>query len=306
MNVALDPVAFSIGPIPVAWYGIIIGTGAVVGLLLAIQEGKRFRIPAEFFMDLLLIGAPSAIIVARIYYVAFEWESYAGNVWDAFKIWEGGIAIHGALIGAIIAGAIYFRIKGFNFWRIADIAAPSLIVGQMIGRWGNFMNQEAYGGPVSEEFLRETLFIPNFIVQHMYINGAYHHPTFLYESVWNLLVLIALLVIRRKVAVRAGELFMSYFIMYSVGRFFIEGLRTDSLTFKGPDWLAAIVDGMWYPMSLVFGDPGAMPIADNMRIAQVIGLVIIFVAVVLIIVRRKLGLANQRYTDPIQQFGRDL
>lgn len=304
MNVAIDPVAFSIGPIPIAWYGIIIGTGAIVGLLIAIQEGKRFRIPAEFFMDLLLIGAPSAIIMARIYYVAFEWERYAGDFWSVFKVWEGGIAIHGALIGAIISGAIYIKAKGYNFWRIADIAAPSLIIGQAIGRWGNFINQEAHGGPVSEAFLRDNLFLPNFIVEHMYINGAYHHPTFLYESVWNVLVLVVLLFLRRKIALKAGELFLSYFILYSVGRFFIEGLRTDSLAFKGPDWLAAMFDGMWYPMSLMFGDAGAMPADANMRMAQVIGVVIILVAVALLVLRRQLGYAREYYTDPIHRFGR--
>lgn len=304
MVAAIDPIAFSIGPIPVAWYGIIIGAGALIGLIMAIREGKRYRIPPEFFMDLLLIGAPAAIIMARAYYVFFEWESYAGDVWSAFKIWEGGLAIHGALIGAIIAGAIYIRIKGYNFWRIADIAAPSLIVGQAIGRWGNFMNQEAHGGPVSETFLRHTLHIPDFIVDHMYIEGAFRHPTFLYESIWNLLVLIALLIIRRKVAVRAGELFLSYFIMYSVGRFFIEGLRTDSLSFQGPSWLASFLDMLWYPMSLLFGEPGAMQAGDNMRMAQLIGLIIIVVAVLLIILRRQLGYARQKYTDPVQQFGR--
>lgn len=304
MDIAIDPVAFSLGPIPVAWYGIIIGAGAIIGLILAIQEGKRFRIPAEFFMDLLLIGAPSAILMARIYYVAFEWERYAGDFWSVFKVWEGGIAIHGALIGAIIAGAIYIRAKGYNFWRIADIAAPSLIVGQAIGRWGNFVNQEAHGGPVSEAFLRDTLFLPNFIVEHMYINGAFHHPTFLYESIWNVLVLVVLLILRRKIAIRAGELFLSYFILYSVGRFFIEGLRTDSLVFKGPDWLAALFDGMWYPMSLLFGDAGAMPADANMRMAQVIGVVIILAAIALIVLRRQLGYAREKYTDPIQQHGR--
>lgn len=304
MDVAIDPVAFSLGPLPVAWYGIIIGAGAVIGLLIAIQEGKRFRIPAEFFMDLLLIGAPSAILMARIYYVAFEWERYAGDFWSVFKVWEGGIAIHGALIGAIISGAIYIKVKGYNFWRIADIAAPSLIIGQAIGRWGNFVNQEAHGGPVSETFLRETLFLPNFIVEHMYINGVFHHPTFLYESIWNVLVLVVLLFLRRKIAIKAGELFLSYFILYSVGRFFIEGLRTDSLVFSGPEWLAAMFDGMWYPMSLLFGDAGAMPADANMRIAQVIGVVIILAAIALIVLRRQLGYAREYYKDPIQRHGR--
>jgi phosphatidylglycerol:prolipoprotein diacylglycerol transferase len=299
MEFAIDPIAFSFGPVVVHWYGIILGSAALVGLLLAIQEGKRFRIPSDFFMDLLLIGAPSAIIMARIYYVAFEWESYSDNFLDAFKIWEGGIAIHGALIGAIISGFLYIRYKGYSFWRIADIAAPSLIIGQMIGRWGNFMNQEAHGGPVSEEFLRNTLMIPDFIVNHMNINGVFYHPTFLYESVWNLLVLIALLVLRRQVFIRAGEIFMSYFILYSIGRFFIEGLRTDSLTFAGPAWLESFISVLWYPMSLIFGDPGVTPGGENIRIAQFIGLVIIAAAIIIIVIRRKLGYANKRYSDPI-------
>lgn len=109
---------------------------ALIGLLLVIREGKRYNIPQEVFMDMVLLGVPSAIIGARIYYVAFKWEDYKDNFWDVFKIWNGGIAIYGALIGAIICAVIFFRRKGYNFWRMADICAPGLIVGQMIGRWG--------------------------------------------------------------------------------------------------------------------------------------------------------------------------
>src|SRR5690606_2166266 len=159
-----------------------------------------------------LIGVPSAIVGARLYYVVFSWANYKDNFWDVFKIWEGGIAIHGALIGAFIGGYFYIRHKGYNFWRIADICAPSLIVGQMIGRWGNFMNQEAYGGPVSEEFLRNSLHLPNFIVEQMYINELFRHPTFLYESLWNLLGLVLLVIIRRFRWVRAGEVLFRYLI----------------------------------------------------------------------------------------------
>jgi len=297
----LNPVAFQLGPIPVHWYGIILGSGAVVGLLLAIWEGKRFKIPSDFFMDLLLIGAPSAIVVARIYYVAFKWEDYQDNFWDVFKIWEGGIAIHGALIGAIIAAVIYTRIKGYNFWRIADICAPSLIVGQMIGRWGNFVNQEAYGGQVSEEFLRGTLHLPNFIVNQMNVQGVYHHPTFLYESIWNLAGLILLVVLRRRAFMRAGELFATYFIWYSIGRFFVEGLRTDSLAFQGPAWLESLLEFFWAPMNVLF-EPGYLdPAYGNIRIAQLIGVFIIIAAIVLVIARRALGYANMKYQDPIHQ-----
>ncbi|MEB3104050.1 prolipoprotein diacylglyceryl transferase [Ferviditalea candida] len=297
MLLSIDPIAFALGPVKVHWYGIILGSAALIGLLLLIQEGKRFKIHPDFFMDLLLIGAPSAIVGARIYYVAFRWQDYKDNLSEAFKIWHGGIAIHGALIGAVIAAFIYVRRKGYPFWRIADLAAPGLITGQMIGRWGNFMNQEAYGGPVSETFLRNTLHLPDFIVNQMYIDGAYHHPTFLYESVWNLAGLILLLVLRRQRFMRAGELFLTYFIWYSIGRFFVEGLRTDSLAFTGPDWVVGFLRMLWSPMSILF-EPGHMDYG-NVRIAQLIGVVIILAAIVLVVIRRRLGYANERYLDPI-------
>ncbi|CAM3703876.1 prolipoprotein diacylglyceryl transferase [Marinicrinis lubricantis] len=303
MYLALNPIAFSLGPLTVHWYGIILGTAALVGLLLAIQEGKRFNIRSEFFMDLLLIGAPSAIVAARLYYVVFEWEDYQDNWLDIFAIWKGGIAIHGALIGAIIAAVWYTRWKRYSFWRIADICAPSLLAGQIIGRWGNFMNQEAHGGPVEESFLRDSLHLPDFIVNQMYINGEYYHPTFLYESLWNIVGIVLLLVIRRFNFVRAGEIFMSYIIWYSIGRFFVEGLRTDSLAFDGPNWLASFLNGLWEPMSWIFGDPGAIANDENIRMAQLISVLIVLAAVIIIVLRRTMGYANQKYSDPIRQDG---
>ncbi|MDF2716687.1 MAG: diacylglyceryl transferase [Paenibacillus sp.] len=298
MAYLLDPIAFSLGPISVHWYGIILGSAALVGLWLAVMEGKRFGISPDFFMDLLLIGVPSAIIGARLYYVAFKWDAYKNNLLEIFQIWHGGIAIYGALIGAIIAGYIFFRRKGYNFWRIVDICAPSLIIGQMIGRWGNFVNQEAHGGPVSESFLRDTLHLPNWITDQMYIDGQFYHPTFLYESLWNLAGLLLLLWLRRRPFLRSGELFFSYFIWYSIGRFFIEGLRTDSLAFTAPSWLASLIDAFWSPMNLVF-EAGSMDYG-NVRISQLLAILIIIAAVILIIVRRKKGWSSERYSDPIR------
>jgi phosphatidylglycerol:prolipoprotein diacylglycerol transferase len=299
----LDPVAIAIGGIKIHWYGIILGTAALVGLLLIIREGKRYGISPDFFMDLVLIGVPSAIIGARIYYVAFQWEDYQNNLSEVFKIWHGGIAIHGALIGAVIGGIIYTRMKKVNFWRIADIAAPGLIVGQMIGRWGNFINQEAHGGVVERSFLSDTLHLPNWIVNYMEIEidgvWAFYHPTFLYESIWNLLGLVFLLWLRRRPFLRVGELFLSYFVWYSIGRFYIEGLRTDSLAFHGPEWLASLVNGLWAPMKIVF-DAGELPEGGgNVRIAQLIGIFIIIAAVIMIYIRRRQGYAVERYSDPI-------
>lgn len=294
----LDPIAFKLGPLTVHWYGIILGTAALVGLLLAIREGKRYKISPDFFMDLLLIGVPSAIVGARLYYVAFQWDEYKNNLLKIFMIWEGGIAIYGALIGAIIGGYFYFRAKGYSFWRIVDICAPSLIVGQMIGRWGNFMNQEAHGGPVGESFLRNTLHLPDFIVNQMLINGTYYHPTFLYESLWNLLGLLVLFWLRRRPFLRAGELFLSYFIWYSIGRFYIEALRTDSLDFTGPAWLASFINALWSPMTVVF-EQGVMTYGGNVRISQLLALLIIAAAIILIVYRRKMGYADAKYSDPI-------
>lgn len=298
MPLAINRIAFSIGPLNVYWYGIILGTAALAGLYLAIYEGKRFKLSPDFFMDLLLIGVPSAIVGARIYYVAFKWDAYKDNLLQVFAIWEGGIAIYGALIGAIIGAYFYCRRKGYNFIRIADICAPSLIAGQMIGRWGNFVNQEAHGGPVTEAFLRDKLFLPDFIVNQMYIKEVFYHPTFLYESLWNLAGLLFLFWLRRRPFLKAGELFAGYFIWYSVGRFFIEGLRTDSLAFDGPAWLQGLMNGLWAPMELFF-EPGAMDYG-NIRTSQLVGLLLIVGAIAYIITRRlKYGEALPYYRDPI-------
>ncbi|OCA88191.1 prolipoprotein diacylglyceryl transferase [Bacillus sp. FJAT-27225] len=262
---ALDPIAFSLGPFQVHWYGLIIGTGLALALYLAMREGDRRGLHKETFPDLMIWAIPIAILSARIYYVIFQWELYADNPGDIIKIWQGGIAIHGALIGSVLTAYFFTRARGISFWKLADIAAPSIILGQAIGRWGNFMNQEAHGGEVSRDFL-EGLMLPDWIVNQMEINGVYYHPTFLYESLWNFLG-FALLLWLRRVNLRRGESFLAYVIWYSVGRFFIEGLRTDSLML-GP-----------------------------LRIAQVISLVLIVAAVALIVYRRKKGLAEARYLD---------
>lgn len=297
MYLAINPTAFSLGAIDVRWYGIILGIGALIAILIAIQEGKRFNIIPDFFMDFLLVAIPSAIVGARAYYVIFKWDDYKNNLWEIFMIWHGGIAIFGGLIGSIIGVTFYVRAKGYNFWRIVDIAAPGLIVGQMIGRWGNFMNQEAHGGPVTESFLRDTLHLPNFIVNQMLIDGQYYDPTFLYESIWTFIGFLVLLVLRRRAFVKAGEVFIGYFIWYSIGRFLIEGLRTDSLTFNGPSWLASLMNGIWSPMKLIF-TAGQMN-AGNIRVSQLLSLLIIVAAIVLIYYRRSLVPPIAFYSDPI-------
>lgn len=261
----LDPIAFSLGPIQVHWYGIIIGSGLALALFLAIREANRRGLPKDTFADLMLWAIPIAIISARIYYVIFEWKYYVNHPVDIPKIWNGGIAIHGALIGSVLTAYVFARKRGISFWKIADIAAPSIILGQAIGRWGNFMNQEAHGGEVTRSFL-ENLHLPEFIINQMYIDGAYYHPTFLYESIWDFVGFILLMLLRR-VNFRRGELFLSYVIWYSVGRFFVEGLRTDSL------------------------------MLGSLRMAQTISIALIIFAVVILIYRRMKHLSETRYLD---------
>ncbi|EAC5045790.1 prolipoprotein diacylglyceryl transferase [Listeria monocytogenes] len=223
----LDPVAIQIGSISVKWYGVIIASAVVIALLLALSEANKRKMDKEIIVDLLIWAIPISIISARIYYVIFEWDFYKNNLGEIVKIWHGGIAIYGALIGAVLTAIIFSRIKKISFWQLADVVAPSLIIAQAIGRWGNFMNQEAHGVETTRSFL-ESLHLPDFIINQMYIDGAYYQPTFLYESLWNVLGFVILLIIRRT-KIRRGELFLGYVIWYSFGRFFIEGMRTDSL-----------------------------------------------------------------------------
>ncbi|MCM3763040.1 prolipoprotein diacylglyceryl transferase [Alkalihalobacillus oceani] len=223
----LNRIAFEVGPFTVYWYGMIIMMGILLGIWLANREASRHGLPKGFFSDMLLYALPIAIISARFYYVIFNWDYFSQNPSQIIAIWEGGIAIHGALIGGFLTTYFYTKRKQVSFWKVADIAAPSLILGQSIGRWGNFINQEAHGGPVTRTFL-ESLKLPEFIINQMYINGVYYHPTFLYESLWNLVGFILLMVMRKVNPIR-GYLIVSYVIWYSIGRFFIEGMRTDSL-----------------------------------------------------------------------------
>ncbi|HHV45466.1 MAG TPA: prolipoprotein diacylglyceryl transferase [Tissierellia bacterium] len=223
----MDPVAFKIFGIEVMWYGVLISTGVLIGTILALRETKRVGVKEDDFIDLLLFAIPSAIIGARIYYVVFNWDYYGRNLGQILNFRGGGLAIHGAIIAATIVGIIFTKKRGLNFWQIADIASPSLILGQAIGRWGNFINQEAYGTPTD---------LPWGIM----VNGVKVHPTFLYESLGNFIIFIILLWYRRKKQRVSGEVFLLYIMLYSLVRFFVEGLRIDSLML-GPVRVAQLV-----------------------------------------------------------------
>jgi len=224
----IDPIAISIGPLNIHWYGIIISLALLLGFSLAIYRSNKTSIPTEFFLDFFIIGIPISVIFARLYFVIFNMNYYLQNPLAIIAVWHGGLAIHGAVIGGILVLIILTKRRKLSFFKVVDILAPALILGQAIGRWGNFINQEAYGGIVSESFINN---FPNFIKNQMFIEGNYHHPTFLYESIWNIIIFIILIFLTKKKFTKDGDVFYSYLIGYSIGRFFIENMRTDSLMF---------------------------------------------------------------------------
>lgn len=223
----MNNILIKLGPITIYWYSLIMLVSVLLGIFLAYKESKHYKME-EYLSDLITYLIIFGIIGARLYYVIFKFDNYKNNLLDIFKIWEGGIAIYGAIIGGIIAVVYFANKKKKSIIRTTDILVPSLILGQALGRWGNFFNQEAYGSEVTLLFL-EKLHLPNFIIEGMHINGTYYHPTFLYESIWCILGFIILLIIRKISKRKEGILTYSYFIWYGIGRFIIEGLRTDSL-----------------------------------------------------------------------------
>jgi len=174
---------------------------------------------------------PISIVGARLYYVIFNLDYYAKDLISIFKVWEGGLAIHGGIITGLIFVIFYCKKHKVNTFLVSDITVVSLIIAQAIGRWGNFFNSEAYGSKVTLDFLK-GIYLPQFIIDGMYINGVYYHPTFLYEFIWNFVGFIIMVIIRRTRYIKKGQITAFYLMWYSFGRFFIESLRMDSLMFK--------------------------------------------------------------------------
>lgn len=236
------PVLIDLGPITIRWYGLLIASAVMIGITLSQYLAKRRHVDPDLLGDLVIWLIIGAIPAARLYYVIFEWSRYAQNPERIIAIWEGGIAIHGAIIGGTIATLIFARVKHISFWQLADLVAPSLILGQAIGRWGNFFNSEAFGDPTN---LPWKLYIPLENRPAQFANFEYFHPTFLYESLWNLMVFSLLLTLffrglQGKPRLKTGTLFLVYLVAYSLGRVWIEGLRTDSLML-GPLRMAQVV-----------------------------------------------------------------
>ncbi len=236
-------------------YSLMILLGLITAILLGIKEGKKLGIRGEQIIDGAIVVVPLSIIGTRLWYVAFEWSKFyvEGSIVDTFmkiiNISEGGLAIHGGFLTALVSVIVYTRIKKINVFKIFDLMAPGFLIAQAFGRWGNFYNREAHGGVIGgvkdgvanlsldeqRAFLSDTLNLPNYITNNMYIdpNGPdalnYYHPTFLYESIWNVIGFIIILILRRTKLTRTGDMIGFYLIWYSVGRFFIEAMRTDSL-----------------------------------------------------------------------------
>lgn len=243
----MDPIAFELGPISVHWYGILIACAFLIGVWGSLREAKLEGLNEDRFLNLIIACIICAVIGARLYYVVFEWDYYSQHPSEIIATWHGGLAIHGGVIGGIIAIVVCAWKYRLRIWQLLDIIAPYLILGQAIGRWGNFFNQEAYGYEVS----------PDVVPWAMYIDGAYRHPTFLYESIWDIIGFLLLIFASRSPKLKEGDIALLYFIYYSAGRFFIEGFRTDSLML-GP-----------------------------LRVAQVVCIVAIVASIVIAVVRRK-------------------
>lgn len=235
----VNPVAFTLFGRSVYWYGVLIALAIVLAVLLTMWRFKKNGYNTDVIIDLALVLIPSAIIGARLYYVAFEWEAYASNPISILYIWEGGLAIYGGIIGGVIATLIFCKVRKYKFGVFADAVAPGLALAQGIGRWGNYFNQEAFGIAVRDPDIINFPFLTVKIERTHYVNGVlcnapYHLATFFYESVWDIAVFVVLMLYLRKKRPR-GNAFALYMVLYGCGRAWIEGLRTDSL------WL---VDGV--------------------------------------------------------------
>lgn len=246
------PIIFEFGALSLRWYGLLIASAVLIGVTLSQWLAQRQKVDPDLIGDLVIWLVIGAIPAARLYYVLFQWQDYAEHPQDIIAIWKGGIAIHGAIIGGTLATILFARFHRVSVWQLVDLVVPSLALGQAIGRWGNFFNSEAFGAPTN---LPWKLFIPPDRRPLNYLDNDFFHPTFLYESLWNLGVFALLLFVffwglRHRGRLKTGTLSLLYLVAYGLGRVWIEGLRTDSLML-GPIRIAQLVSlgfialGIW-------------------------------------------------------------
>ncbi len=228
----MDPIMFSLFGIDIHWYSVLILVGIIIGIILLEREAKKFKYPKDLIFNICFWAIIMGIIGARLYYVIFNFSYYKNNLLEIFAIWNGGLAIHGGIIAGALTVIFFAKKYHLNFLKLLDMAIPSLILAQAIGRWGNFFNGEAHGIATTYAELKNLL-VPEFIINGMNIGGIYYLPTFYFESLWCLLGFIILLIIRRMKYIKIGATTCIYLMWYSLGRFFIEAWRTDSLMLGG-------------------------------------------------------------------------
>ena len=261
----MNPILVDFGIFKIHWYSVMILLGAILGYVVITREALKYKISKNYIINYLFYLIIFCIIGARLYYCLFNLDFYSKNPSEIYKIWNGGLAIHGGLFFGLIWTIFYTKKYKINTLRFLDIMAPGILLAQSIGRWGNFFNGEAHGGEVTLEFLNK-LHLPQFIINGMNIDGVYYHPTFLYESILCLVGFILVLLIRRKRYLKIGRLTAFYLIWYGISRFFIESLRTDSLMF------------------------------NNLKVAQVVSIGMIIAGIILFIVARAERFENN-YND---------
>ena len=262
----MNPIAFTLFNFEVRWYSLFILIGAFIAYLLISLEAKKLKIKKDFIFNIFFWALIIGIIGARLYYVLFNWEYFSTHIDEIWAIWQGGLAIHGGIIFGVVTIWLYSKKHNFRTIRFLDMAAPGVIIAQAIGRWGNFANAEAYGAATSYSHLK-SLRIPEFIINGMYINETYYTPTFLYESIWCVLGFIVILILRHRKFAKVGDATAIYLIWYSVGRFFIEASRTDSLMLL------------------------------NFKVAQLVSITLIIIGVVILIVNFRKSKYEDLYND---------
>lgn len=238
----MSPVIVSIGAFEIRWYSLLMLVAIFIGLFLIKKEAQRLNLKYDFIFNMCFWAIIVGYICARLYYVLFNLDYYLKYPIEIFEVWNGGLAIHGGILFGLLTVIIYCKKYHAKTLKVLDILVVGLILGQAIGRWGNFFNGEAYGGITTLEHLQK-LGLPEFIINGMYINGAYHQPTFIYESIWTFFGFLVLLVVRRYKYLKTGQLTGVYLVWYSVGRIIIEGMRTDSLML-GNFRVAQLVSGL--------------------------------------------------------------
>ena len=267
-DLPINRVAFSIGSFNVYWYGILIATGLLLAVLYAYFNAHRYDVDRNKLIDCVIVGIVTAIIGARAYYVLFKWDYFSAHPSEIIDIRDGGIAIYGAIIGALVGGLIMAKIRRMKFLPILDITMTSFFIGQALGRWGNFFNQEAFG--------TETDSLFRMISENTVVDGKVVavHPCFLYESVWCALGFLFLFIFNRKFQKYHGQVFYLYLVWYGAERMVVEGLRTDSL----------------YLPFQVFG--------YDIRVSQALSAVLVLAGIILLIVNRKKnnGMKGRKFT----------